>query len=115
MSNGPIAGRDVLLSFSEAMRGLGWIDGQNIVIEKRWAEGDVDRLSALVEELLVIKVDMIVTGSSAATRAGKSATSTVPIVMLASADAVGEGLVASLSRPASVAPGNSTASGKSTT
>ena len=91
--------RDVLIAFRQTLREYGWADGQNIVIETRFAEGEVDRLPTLVQELLVRNVDLIVAGSSAATRASKSATTTVPIVMLASADAVGEGLVASLANP----------------
>jgi putative ABC transport system substrate-binding protein len=97
--NSAVIGRDVLIAFRQTLRELGWIDGQNIVIETRFADGEVDRLPALVGELLVLKVDLIVAGSSAATRASKSATATVPIVMLASADAVGEGFVASLAHP----------------
>jgi len=81
------------------MAQLGWIDGQNIVIETRFADGEVDRLPVLAGELLALNVDLIVAGSSASTRASKSATTTVPIVMSASADAVGEGFVASLAHP----------------
>jgi len=92
-------GGDILMAFREAMRELGWIEGQNVVIETQFANGDVDRLPTLVETLLSHRVDVMVVGSSAATRASKSATKTVPIVMLASADAVGEGFVASLARP----------------
>lgn len=99
MSNSAATGRDVLAAFREGMRGLGWKEGQNIVIETRFAEGEVERLPALAEGLVAAKVDLIVTGSSAATRATRAATSAMPIVMLASADAVGEGLVASLARP----------------
>ena len=92
-------GKDVLIAFRQTMRELGWIEGQNIVIEIRFADGEVDRLPALVNELLLLNVDLIVTTSSAATRASQSATTTVPIVMLASADAVGEGFISSLARP----------------
>src|SRR6266478_6875663 len=97
--NNAVIGRDPLIAFRQTLRELGWIDGQNIVIETRFADGDVDRLPALAGELLVLNVDLIVAGSSAATRASKSATTTVPIVMLASADAVGEGFVGSLAHP----------------
>ena len=99
MFNSAATGRDVFIAFRQAMRELGWIDGQNLIIEPRFAEGEVDRLPGLAKELLLLKVDLIVAGSSAATWASKFATTTVPIVMLASADAVGEGLVASLARP----------------
>jgi putative ABC transport system substrate-binding protein len=81
------------------MRELGWVEGQNILIEARFADGEVGRLPALVDELLLLKVDLIVAASSAATRASKSGTTTVPIVMLSSVDAVGEGFVTSLPRP----------------
>lgn len=99
MFNSVVTGRDVLIAFRQAMRELGWTDGQNIVIETRYADGDVDRISSLARELLQLNVDLIVAGSSAVTRVTKSATTTVPIVMLASAEAVGEGFVASLARP----------------
>jgi putative ABC transport system substrate-binding protein len=92
-------GRDQLGAFRATLRELGWIDGRTVVIETRFAEGEVDRLPALVGELLALNVDLIVATSSATTRASKSATTTVPIVMLASANAVGEGLVASLAHP----------------
>ena len=97
--NSAVIGRDLLIAFRQTMRELGWVDGQNIVIETRFADGEVDRLPALVGEFLALKVDLIVVGSSATTRASKSATTTIPIVMLASADAVGEGFVASLASP----------------
>jgi putative ABC transport system substrate-binding protein len=82
MFNSAATGRDVFIAFRQAMRELGWIDGQNLVIETRFAEGEVDRLPGLAKELLLLKVDLIVAGSSAATRASKFATTTVPIVML---------------------------------
>ena len=81
------------------MRERGWVEGQNIVIEVRYAEGEVDRLPALVAELIRLKVDIIVTTSSATTWAAKDATKSIPIVMAVSADALGEGLVASLAHP----------------
>ena len=97
--NTEVIGRDILIAFRQTMRELGWVDGQNIIIETRFANGEVDRLPTLVDQLLQLKVDILVVGSSATTRAGKSATTSIPIVMLASADAVGEGFVASLARP----------------
>jgi ABC-type uncharacterized transport system substrate-binding protein len=97
--NSAVIGRDVLIAFRQTLRELGWIDGQNVVIETRFAGSQVDRLPALVGELLALNVDLIVAGSSAVTRVSKSATATVPIVMLASADAVGEGFVTSLAHP----------------
>jgi putative ABC transport system substrate-binding protein len=99
MFNSAENSKHVNTAFRQTMRELGWIDGQNIIIETRFADGDVNRLPALVDELLLLKVDVILAGGSAATRASKSATTTVPIVMFASGDAVGEGFVASLARP----------------
>jgi putative ABC transport system substrate-binding protein len=97
--NSEVIGRSQLMAFRETLHELGWVDGQNVVIEARFANGEVERLPALVAELLALNVDVIVATSSATARASKSATATVPIVMLASANAVGEGLVESLARP----------------
>jgi putative ABC transport system substrate-binding protein len=85
--------------FWQAMRELGWIEGQNIVVERRWAELRLDRLPALATELVQLKVDLILTIAGAETIAAKTATKTIPIVMGSSLDAVAQGLVASLSRP----------------
>src|SRR5215467_14470605 len=68
-------------AFRQGLRELGYLDGKNIVIEWRYAEGKQDRLPALVIELVRLKVDIIVTSNSAATRAAKEATKTTPIVM----------------------------------
>jgi putative ABC transport system substrate-binding protein len=81
------------------MRELGYVEGKNIVIERRSAEGKRDRLSALAAELVRLKVDVIVTGGANATRAAKKATSTIPIVMAQSGDPVADGFVASLAQP----------------
>jgi len=81
------------------MRELGWIEGQNIVVERRWAELRLDRLPALATELVQLKVALILTIAGAETIAAKTATRTIPIVMGSSLDAVEQGLVASLSRP----------------
>src|SRR5437762_11365629 len=81
------------------LRDLGYVEGKNIVIEFRWAEGRYDRLSALVAELIRLKVDLIVTHGTPGTRAAKRATSTIPIVMAISGDAIATGLVTSLARP----------------
>ncbi len=85
--------------FRQALRDLGWIEGQNIAIEYRWAAGKMDRLPALAEELVRLKVDLIVTAIRPAVQAAKNATRTIPIVMLWCADAVENGLIASLARP----------------
>src|SRR2546430_2918513 len=82
------------------LRDLGYVEGKNIVIEYRWAEGKYDRLLNLVAELVALKVDVIVTtGGTPPARAAKHATSTIPIVMTGVGDAVSSGLVASLGRP----------------
>jgi putative ABC transport system substrate-binding protein len=78
---------------------LGYIEGQNLTIEWRYAEGHDDRLPSLAAELVGLKVDVLVADITLAVRAAMRATSTVPIVMAVSADAVGGGLVASLARP----------------
>ncbi len=86
-------------AFRQGMRELGYVEGKNIAIEWRFAEGRRDRLPALANELVRLKVDVIVAGGGNATRAAKKATSTIPIVMTQSGDPVAEGFVASLARP----------------
>jgi putative ABC transport system substrate-binding protein len=90
------------------LRELGYVEGKNIVIEYRYAEGKQDRVPALAAELVRLKVDVIVTGGSTATRAAKEATVTIPIVMAQDADPVGNGFVASLARPGGNITGLST-------
>jgi putative ABC transport system substrate-binding protein len=81
------------------LRDLGYVEGRNIVIEFRWAEGKYDRLSDLVAELIRLNVDVIVTHGTPGTRTAKKATSAIPIVMAISGDAIATGLVTSLARP----------------
>ena len=81
------------------LRDFGYVEGKNIVIEFRWAEGRYDRLSDLVAELIRLNVDVIVTHGTPGTRTAKQATSTIPIVMAISGDAIATGLVTSLARP----------------
>jgi putative tryptophan/tyrosine transport system substrate-binding protein len=88
-----------LEAFRQGLRELGYVDGQNIAIESRWAEAQYERYPALVADLVRLKVDVIVAISGAATRAAQQATRTIPIVMLHVNDPVGSGLVASLARP----------------
>jgi ABC-type uncharacterized transport system substrate-binding protein len=83
----------------QGLREFGYVEGKNIVIEYRSAEGKFDRLPALAAELVRLKVDVIVTGGGRATRAAKEATKTIPIVMAQVPDPVGDGFVASLARP----------------
>ena len=84
--------------FRQGLRDLGYIEGQNLIIEYRYAEGKVDRLPDLAAELVRLKVDAIFAQSTASVQAAKKATTTVPIVSV-SGDPVGLGLVASLARP----------------
>jgi putative ABC transport system substrate-binding protein len=85
--------------FREGMRELGYIEGRNLAIEWRSAEGRAERLPALVADLVQLKVDVIVTAGSAATSAAQKATSALPIVMATTPDPVGSGFVKSLLRP----------------
>ncbi len=85
--------------FRQELRELGWIEGKNIIIEYRFAEGKNDRLPELAAELVRLKVDLIVVTAGLPAAVAKKATATIPIVMGNSVDPVGEGLVASLARP----------------
>jgi putative ABC transport system substrate-binding protein len=95
-------------AFRQGLRELGYVEGQNIVIEHRSAEGKVDRLSDLAAELVRLDVDVIVTSGPTPTRAAKEATGTIPIVMGFDNDPVGNGFVASLARPGGNITGLST-------
>jgi putative ABC transport system substrate-binding protein len=97
--NSPSTDPRALTPFRDRLRELGWIEGQNLVIEARWAEGQADRLPALAAEVIERKVDVIVTYSTPAAIAVKNATGTIPIVVAAMGDPVGTGLVSSLGRP----------------
>jgi len=86
--------------FQKGLRELGYVEGQNLHIEYRWAEGKYERLGTLVAELLSRNVEVIVTAGTPASLAVKKATNSVPLVMVAVGDPVASGLVASLTRPA---------------
>ena len=86
-------------AFQQGLRELGYVEGKNVIIEYRYTEGRVDRYPALAAELVRLKMDVIVSAGSTATRAVKEATSTIPIVMSQDSDPVGNGFVASLARP----------------
>jgi putative ABC transport system substrate-binding protein len=97
-------------AFRQGLLELGYLEGKNIVIERRHAEGKLDRLPALAAELVRLNVDVIVTSGPTATRPAKGATSTIPIVMTFDDDPVGSGFVASLARPGGNVTGLSTLS-----
>jgi ABC-type uncharacterized transport system substrate-binding protein len=86
-------------AFQQGLRDLGWVEGKNIAMEFRFAEGKTDRLAALAAELVRLKVDLIATSSTPAALAAKRATTTIPIVIGFAADPVGSGIVRSLARP----------------
>ena len=86
-------------AFRTGLRDLGYIDGENVVIEPRWADGKYNRLSGLANELVQLKVDVIVAVPSPAIRAAQKATGTIPIVFPTTGDPVGSGFAASLARP----------------
>jgi putative ABC transport system substrate-binding protein len=95
----PSAGAFLLESFRQGLRELGYVEGQNILIDYRWAEGMPDRFPALAAELIQLRVDAIITYNNAAVAALQQATRTIPIVVANMGDPVGSGLVASLARP----------------
>jgi putative ABC transport system substrate-binding protein len=86
-------------AFRQGLRELGYVEGQNIVIEWRFAQGKPDQVPRNSAELVRLRVDVIVTGGPTDTRAAKAATSMIPIVMTNDSDPVGTGVVASLARP----------------
>jgi len=86
-------------AFAKQLRDLGWIDGENIAIEYRWAANKPENLAKLADELVGMKVDLIAAPATPAVQAEKNATKTIPIVMIGAADAVGSGFVASLAQP----------------
>jgi putative tryptophan/tyrosine transport system substrate-binding protein len=95
-------------AFRRGLRELGHVEGKNIFIEWRSAEGKLDRVTTLAAELVRLKVDVIVTVGSSVSRSAKEVTSTIPIVMAQVNDPVGDGLVASLARPGGNITGLST-------
>jgi putative ABC transport system substrate-binding protein len=85
--------------FREGLRDLGYVEGRNLLIDERWAEGNYERFPALVAELIALRVELIVTAGTPAVLAIKKATTSLPVVMVAVGDPVGTGIVASLGRP----------------
>ncbi len=98
-SSSPSAVAGLLESFRQGLRELGYVEGQNIFIDYRWAEGRPDRLLPLAAELIHLRVDVFVTASNSGVAALQQATRTIPIVVATMGDPVGSGFVASLARP----------------
>jgi putative tryptophan/tyrosine transport system substrate-binding protein len=101
LGDGPAATRaaESLEPFREAMTGLGYVEGRNMIMEIRWTEGSAERRTALAAELVRLKPDVMVTHGAQAALALKAATTTIPIVVAVSSDFLGTGLVKSLARP----------------
>jgi putative ABC transport system substrate-binding protein len=95
-------------AFRHGLRELGYVEGKNIVVEWRYADGKLHRLRELAAELVSLKADVIVTGGSQATGPAKEATSTIPIVMAQDNDPLGQGFIATLARPGGNITGLST-------
>jgi putative ABC transport system substrate-binding protein len=99
LSPGPILQPQQYQGVWTPLRELGWKEGENLIFERRWAEGRPERLAPLAQELVALGVELIVTIGTEATVAARKATGTIPIIMLSAADPVGAGLVASLAHP----------------
>jgi putative ABC transport system substrate-binding protein len=97
-----------LEAFREGLRTLGYVEGKNVVIDYRYAEGKFDSLPAFAAELVNLKADVIMTAGGISTRAAKKATATIPIVMVQDIDPVGNGFISSLARPGGNITGLST-------
>ena len=95
------SGAHILQALQDGLRQQGWVEGHNLKLEIRLAEGRLDRLTGLVDELVRLPVDVIVTGSNVETAAARQRTTTIPIVMLIGADPVGSGFTSSLAKPSS--------------
>jgi ABC-type uncharacterized transport system substrate-binding protein len=98
-TSSPSLERHLVDAFRQTLRELGHVEGENIAIEYRWAEGQDDRLPSLAAELVHVRPDVIVTTGTPGTLAAKQATNTIPMVFASSADPVDAGLVASIARP----------------
>jgi putative ABC transport system substrate-binding protein len=104
----PAVGEPFVEAFRQGLRELGYVEGQHIAGEYRWAHGQVEVLPVLAAELVRLPVDLIFAGSTAASLAARDATQTIPIVFVGVADPVGAGLVASLAQPGGNLTGRST-------
>jgi putative ABC transport system substrate-binding protein len=99
VATSPAAGRHSVDAFRRGLRELGYIEGQSIIIEERWAEGKPERFRDLIAGLLRSNVDVIVVSSSVGARAAKIAATTTPVVFVAVTDPIGSDVVSSLARP----------------
>src|SRR5712692_5463277 len=100
LSGGSVASADPFVkAFRESLRGFGWVEGQNIAIEARFADGNMDRLAGLAAELVGLNVQVIVSGPSTVAQAARDATATIPIVMVGVGGPIKLGFAASLSHP----------------
>ena len=99
LSGSSSSDRHLVEAFRQGLRDLGYVEGQNLVVEYRYAEGSQERLPALAAELVQLQVEVIVAGGSTTIRAAQHATRTIPIVMAGTGDAVAAGFVASLAHP----------------
>ena len=97
--SGAAASKAFTDAFREGMRGLGYVEGRNWVLDERYAEGKVERLAPLAQELIHLHPDVLLVATTPGNVAAKAATSTIPIVMVLVADPVGAGIVSSLARP----------------
>jgi ABC-type uncharacterized transport system substrate-binding protein len=95
----PAGGGQLLAAFVQRLRELGWVDGRNVAIEVRWAEGHSERFAEIAAELVRLKVDVILTHNTPPVLAAKQATPVIPIVFASAGDPVRTGVVASLARP----------------
>jgi ABC-type uncharacterized transport system substrate-binding protein len=98
-ANTPVVESPRTAAFVQGLREFGWIEGRNVAVEYRWAEGRNERFAEIAAELVQLKVEVIVTAGTAAVVAAKQATSVIPIIFALGGDPVGTGLVASLARP----------------
>src|SRR5712671_6001901 len=98
-STTPAAQSQLTAAFVQRLRELGWIEGQTVTIEYRWAEGRSERFAEFAADFVRLKVDVILTHNTPPVLAAKQATSVIPIVFATAADPVGTGVVASLARP----------------
>jgi putative ABC transport system substrate-binding protein len=111
-TNTASAQREWTDAFVQRLRGLGWVEGRNVAIEYRWAEGRTERLADIIAELVRLKVDVIFTNTTPAVLAAKQATSVIPVVFATASDPVGMSLVASLARPGGNVTGLSNQTGE---